>query len=294
MMPILLFKSMSGVRSRLARERIIDNPRADRSGRTGRHRDKHSSRGWTAGPRGTNLGRDPSGTPYTMLATFLKWMHKPIYASRIEALVQLIIPQLAESDRVLDVGCGAGALGRRILDSPSCPLGVEITGLEVLPRADRLIPIETYDGRRISFPDQAFDVVILADVLHHAADAHLLLSECARVTRRTLLVKDHKVEGFLAEKRLTLIDWAANKPRDRMLVPVQHVGRMDVLARPPRAPSGRGEEFRTALSAGGGPTLRRAPAVLGGAEPTPRSRWPGSQCLKPRFRDRPGEESPAA
>ncbi len=147
-----------------------------------------------------------------MLATFLKWMHKPIYASRIEALVQLIIPQLAESDRVLDVGCGAGALGRRILDSPSCPLGIEITGLEVLRRADRLIPIETYDGRQISFPDQAFDVVILADVLHHAADAHLLLSECARVTRRTLLVKDHKVEGFLAEKRLTLIDWAANKP----------------------------------------------------------------------------------
>jgi hypothetical protein len=49
-------------------------------------------------------------------------------------------------------------------------------------------------------------------VLHHEADPHRLISECVRVSRRLLIIKDHKVEGFMAQQRIALLDWAANAP----------------------------------------------------------------------------------
>ena len=60
----------------------------------------------------------------------MRRLHEPIYASRLRELVRRITPRLVEGDRVLDVGCGFGALGKAILDHPACPPGVEIRGLE--------------------------------------------------------------------------------------------------------------------------------------------------------------------
>jgi hypothetical protein len=36
------------------------------------------------------------------------------------------------------------------------------------------------------------------DVLHHTDDANVLLREARRVTRRDVLIKDHRLNGFLA------------------------------------------------------------------------------------------------
>jgi hypothetical protein len=49
-------------------------------------------------------------------------------------------------------------------------------------------------------------------VLHHEEDPHRLIAECKRVSRRLLIIKDHKVEGPLAQQRISLLDWAANAP----------------------------------------------------------------------------------
>ena len=43
-----------------------------------------------------------------------------------DELVRAIVPHLRSGDRVLDVGCGFGAVGRAILDDPACPEGVEL------------------------------------------------------------------------------------------------------------------------------------------------------------------------
>ena len=142
----------------------------------------------------------------------MKRLHAPVYASRLAELVRLICPHLRPGDRVLDVGCGNGALGRAITDSPLCPKDVDVRGLERVKRGGEAIPVEAYDGVTIPYGDGAFDVVILADVLHHEPDPHRLISECARVSRRLLVIKDHKVEGPLARQRISLLDWAANAP----------------------------------------------------------------------------------
>jgi len=142
----------------------------------------------------------------------MKRLHGPVYASRLAELVRRITPHLRENDRVLDVGCGFGALGRAILDSPPCPKGVDIRGLERVKRGGEAIEVDAYDGVTIPHPDRSFDVVMLADVLHHESDPHRLLAECARVSRRLLIVKDHKVEGPLAQQRISFMDRAANAP----------------------------------------------------------------------------------
>lgn len=147
-----------------------------------------------------------------ILGPLMKRMHAPIYESRLRELVRLIIPHLSAGDQVLDVGCGFGALGRAMLDHPGCPDAIEIRGLERHPRGSELIEMDAYDGGLMPYDDDAFDVVIIADVLHHEDDPDALIAECARVSRRLLIIKDHQRRGIFARLRISLIDWAANAP----------------------------------------------------------------------------------
>jgi SAM-dependent methyltransferase len=142
----------------------------------------------------------------------MKRLHGPVYASRLAELVRRITPHLREGDKVLDVGCGYGTLGRAIMDSPQCPKGVDVRGLERVKRGGEAIPVDAYDGVTIPHAGRSFDVVMLADVLHHEPDPHRLIAECARVSRRLLIIKDHQVKGPLAQQRISLMDWAANAP----------------------------------------------------------------------------------
>jgi ubiquinone/menaquinone biosynthesis C-methylase UbiE len=139
-------------------------------------------------------------------------MHRPIYRSRLVELVRRIVPHLKEGDRVLDVGCGNGTLGRAIMDSPACPKGVQVEGLERVVRGGEPIKVHGYAGGRFPFEDGAFDMVIVADVLHHEAKPEELLGECRRVSRRLVVIKDHQLKGFMAKARVSFIDWAANAP----------------------------------------------------------------------------------
>ncbi len=146
------------------------------------------------------------------LRAIMRSAHAPIYASRLRALVGAIVPHLRPGDRILDVGCGVGTLAAAILDDPARPEGVTAQGLESHPRGGEPIPVTAYDGGRFPFDDGAFDVVIVADVLHHDHEPGRVLEECVRVSRRLVIVKDHQVRGPLAQQRISLIDWAANAP----------------------------------------------------------------------------------
>ena len=139
-------------------------------------------------------------------------MHRPVYEARLRTLVRLITPHLREGDRVLDVGCGVGTLGAALRDGPDAPSTLQIEGLERFPRGGEPIKVHGYEGGEMPFDDRTFDVVILADVLHHEEAPDTLLRECLRVARRALIIKDHQIKGPLAQARVSFIDWAANAP----------------------------------------------------------------------------------
>ena len=147
------------------------------------------------------------------MKALLARLHAPIYEERLRVLTELILPHLRAGDRILDVGCGGGALGERLQSAAAARgLDVQVSGLERFPRGGEPIHVTSYDGGRFPFADKSFDVVIVADVLHHEAQPDALLRECIRVSKRHLVIKDHQLCGPLAKMRVSLIDWAANAP----------------------------------------------------------------------------------
>lgn len=86
----------------------------------------------------------------------------------------------AES-RLLDVGCGSGALIEQIqlFREIDC-VGVDLA----VPRGKP--HLQVYDGRTLPFDDQSFSTVIFGYVLHHLSRAHAeaLVSEALRVLRK--------------------------------------------------------------------------------------------------------------
>jgi SAM-dependent methyltransferase len=109
----------------------------------------------------------------------------------------------AEDVKLLDVGCGDGALlaelaARRPWWSYT---GVEVAqaAAEIAARRLRGIPVETYDGERLPWPDGSFDAGVLSHVLEHVADPVAVLREAARVCG--LVVVEVPLERNLSARR---------------------------------------------------------------------------------------------
>lgn len=149
-----------------------------------------------------------------MIGSLLRFIHKPIYEKRIDILSNLIVMHIQSGDKILDIGCGFGMLGKAILSHHKCPRGVIYRGLEKARRGGEHVEVIEHKAGRLPFEDSEFDVVILADVLHHEQQEDFLLSEAVRVARRILVVKDHKPEGLLSFWRISFLDWAANNPHE--------------------------------------------------------------------------------
>jgi SAM-dependent methyltransferase len=93
--------------------------------------------------------------------------------------VAALVP--AECRRVLEVGCGAGGLGRLLKGR-----GHHVTGVELVPEVAAearrwLDRVETADveAAGFPFPPASFDAVIFADVLEHLVDPWRVLREAA-------------------------------------------------------------------------------------------------------------------
>lgn len=117
------------------------------------------------------------------------------------------IAPLLPPGRVLDVGCGDGALDHLIMQRRA---DIQISGIDVLMRGETRIPVAGFDGRRVPYGDGSFDAVLLVDVLHHTEDPLILLREAARVARRAVVIKDHTRDGWLAGPTLRLMDYVGN------------------------------------------------------------------------------------
>ncbi|MBU9888953.1 MAG: class I SAM-dependent methyltransferase [Candidatus Omnitrophica bacterium] len=113
------------------------------------------------------------------------WAHDAL-EERAEKIVRLFESSIPAGSRVLDVGGGWGFYDKPLRDRGHQPLV-----LDVIKPGYHRAPVLIYDGKRIPFPDQSFDVTLLVTVLHHVADPAALLGEVWRVTRsRVVVVED--------------------------------------------------------------------------------------------------------
>jgi len=162
----------------------------------------------TEGVAGTHGSNQPLwGAPIRWFVrhTWEPYVDAPYRRITVERLKQLV----EGAKEILDVGCGDGAIGAQLMEAHG---GLKATGIEIVDSPGALIPTKQYDGKRIPFPDESFDLVMATDVLHHTPDIPAMLKEMARVSKRYVLVKDHTVYGFFSRAWISLIDFATNVP----------------------------------------------------------------------------------
>jgi len=104
-----------------------------------------------------------------------------------DTVIQQAIAQLVpEGSRVLDLGCGDGAMLEYLQRSRACTgYGVEIDDANVLACVQRgvnVIQLNLDEGLAM-FDDASFDVVLQIDTLQHLRNAEVMLRETARVGR---------------------------------------------------------------------------------------------------------------
>jgi SAM-dependent methyltransferase len=128
-------------------------------------------------------------------------------ARRVAALAAIIAPLVPENATVLDVGCGDGLLADAVVRRRP---DVRVEGIDVMARADARIAVTVFDGVTLPFPEDAFDVVFFADVLHHTPHAEALLAGGRRVARKAVIIKDHCADGLLAWQTLRFMDYVGN------------------------------------------------------------------------------------
>jgi len=126
---------------------------------------------------------------------------------RVRVLASHIDAFMPSGSKLLDVGCGDGEIDHSILAGRP---DLEVEGIDVLVRPEARIPVNPFDGLKIPHPDSSFDVVLFVDVLHHCDDATELLREAKRVSRRWVVIKDHRLDGLLAGPTLRFMDDVGN------------------------------------------------------------------------------------
>ncbi len=100
----------------------------------------------------------------------------------LESIARLVPP----GSRVLDLGCGDGALLAHLQATRGCSgYGVEIDDAKVLACVKRGVNVLqlNLEGGLTMFNDDAFDVVLQIDTLQHLRNAQTMLLETARVGR---------------------------------------------------------------------------------------------------------------
>ena len=103
-----------------------------------------------------------------------------------------------EGSRVLDLGCGDGALLDYLQKNRQCTgYGVEIDDHNIqacIQRGVNVIQLNLDEGLAM-FADQSFDVVLQIDTLQHLRNAEVMLRETVRVGRTGILAFPNFAHG---------------------------------------------------------------------------------------------------
>ena len=103
-----------------------------------------------------------------------------------QTIIESIARLVPEGSRVLDLGCGDGAMLDYLQRTRGCSgYGIEISDTNVLACVQRGVNVVqlNLDGGLTMFDDASFDVVLQLDTLQHLRNADTMLRETARVGR---------------------------------------------------------------------------------------------------------------
>ncbi len=98
-----------------------------------------------------------------------------------------------KGSKILDFGCGSGIVAKAFKDRFEADIfGIDIKDMRLIN-----IPFKIYDGKGIPFPDNYFDVVLSAYVLHHISDQNSALKEIKRVVKDKIIIFEDVPNGVI-------------------------------------------------------------------------------------------------
>jgi SAM-dependent methyltransferase len=127
-----------------------------------------------------------------------------------------LLDKIPKSDIALDYGSGDGWFSREIARSG---LVRKVVSVDVLAWPGLINKPVLFDGSRLPFADETFDITYAIDVLHHCPDPRRAIEEVLRCTRQYFLVKDHTYRHVVDWLGLALMDELGNR---RFGVPSPH------------------------------------------------------------------------
>jgi len=91
-----------------------------------------------------------------------------------------------DKPRIIEIGSGPGSIISVMNDH-----GFSVTGIDIRDSSykDDLSPI-LYDGSRIPYEDDSFDVALLLTMLHHTPNPENILYEAGRIAKTIIIVED--------------------------------------------------------------------------------------------------------
>jgi len=129
-----------------------------------------------------------------------------VFKRRQSSLAVVLDRLLPHGISLIDVGCGSGQIGASLEEG-----GRYVSGVDTHIRDSCDIAVIQYDGDRLPFADNSFDWAVIVDVLHHADDPRVVVSEAVRVVRSGIVIKDHFAETRRDRVILRVMDWFGNR-----------------------------------------------------------------------------------
>ena len=121
---------------------------------------------------------------------------------------------IGNTDKVLDVGCGNGVIGKMISDKFGCRIeGTDIMNFIESGIAFKMMPNET----TLPYEEGSFDIAILNDMLHHTTKQKEVIAEALRVAKKVLIFETKPT--YRAKILDHVLNWVHNV---KMPIPLTH------------------------------------------------------------------------
>ncbi len=124
---------------------------------------------------------------------FSKFVHG--FMMRKAEVVWSHLEKYMTGKKVLDVGMGSGSISYFVKKKNFEVTSVDVADLSIY---EDMKPV-VYDGNKLPFKDNQFDVAVIVHVLHHCADGIEVLSEALRVSKRVIFIEDTFTSKFEEE-----------------------------------------------------------------------------------------------